>query len=44
MAIGKRLTKAYDGVNREKLYPVADAIKMVKERAKAKFDETMRCR
>ena len=41
MAIGKRLTKAYDGVNREKLYPVAEAIKMVKERAKAKFDETV---
>lgn len=41
MAIGKRLTKAYDGVNREKLYPIAEAIKMVKERAKAKFDETI---
>src|SRR5438128_2936374 len=41
MAIGKRLTNAYDGVNREKLYPIAEAIKMVKERAKAKFDETI---
>jgi large subunit ribosomal protein L1 len=41
MAIGKRLTKAYDGVNREQLYPIAEAIKMVKERAKAKFDETI---
>ena len=41
MTIGKRLTKAYDGVNREKLYPIAEAIKMVKERAKAKFDETI---
>ncbi len=41
MAIGKRLTKAYDGVDREKLYPIAEAIKMVKERAKAKFDETI---
>jgi large subunit ribosomal protein L1 len=41
MAIGKRLTKAYDRVNREKLYPIAEAIKMVKERAKAKFDETI---
>ena len=39
--IGKRLTKAYEGVNREKLYPIAEAIKMVKERAKAKFDETI---
>lgn len=41
MAIGKRLTKAYEAVNREKLYPVTEAIKMVKERAKAKFDETI---
>jgi large subunit ribosomal protein L1 len=41
MTIGKRLTKAYEGVNREKLYPIAEAIKMVKERAKAKFDETI---
>jgi large subunit ribosomal protein L1 len=41
MAIGKRLTKAYEGVNREKLYPIAEAIQMVKERAKAKFDETI---
>src|SRR6218665_3029999 len=41
MATGKRLTKAYEGVNREKLYPVAEAIKMVKERAKSKFDETI---
>src|SRR3977135_1733640 len=41
MAIGKRLKKAGEGVDREKLYPLADAIKMVKERAKAKFDETI---
>src|SRR6202023_1135559 len=41
MAIGKRLKKAREGVDREKLYPLADAIKMVKERAKAKFDETI---
>src|SRR5213079_3151915 len=41
MAIGKRLKKAREGVNREKLYPLADAIKMVKERAKSKFDETV---
>src|SRR5215469_12281650 len=41
MAIGKRLTKAREGVDREKLYPLAEAIKMVKERAKAKFDETI---
>ena len=41
MAIGKRLKKAREGVDREKLYPLADAIKMVKERAHAKFDETI---
>ena len=41
MAIGKRTKKAREGVDREKLYPLADAIKMVKERAKAKFDETV---
>src|ERR1700750_3255215 len=41
MAIGKRLAKAREGVNREKLYPIAEAIKMVKERAQSKFDETI---
>src|SRR4051795_2722492 len=41
MAIGKRLKKAREGINREKLYPLADAIKMVKERATSKFDETI---
>src|ERR1700724_279338 len=39
MAIGKRLKKAREGVDREKMYPLDEAIKMVKERAKAKFDE-----
>ena len=41
MAIGKRLKKAREGVDREKLYPLVEAIKMVKERAKSKFDETV---
>src|ERR1700710_948992 len=41
MAIGKRLKKAREGVDREKLYSLTDAIKMVKERAKSKFDETI---
>src|SRR5690242_17059818 len=41
MAIGKRLKKAKEGVDREKMYPLDEAIKMVKERAKAKFDETI---
>src|ERR1700754_3148493 len=41
MTIGKRLKSAREGVDREKLYPLTEAIKMVKERAKAKFDETV---
>ncbi len=41
MAIAKRLKKAREGVDREKLYPLAEAIKMVKERATSKFDETV---
>src|SRR6266571_1322915 len=41
MTIGKRLKKAREGVDREKLYPLTEAIKMVKERAKSKFDETV---
>src|SRR5580693_4320672 len=39
--IGKRVVKARDGVDRIKLYPVLDAVKMVKERVNAKFDETV---
>src|SRR5690242_9792322 len=41
MAIGKRLKNAREGVDREKLYSLPEAVKMVKERAKAKFDETI---
>src|SRR5215472_13636585 len=41
MAIGKRLKNAREGIDREKLYPLPEAIKLVKERAKAKFDETI---
>src|SRR5689334_24290741 len=41
MAIGKRLTKAREGVDRSKLYTLPEAVKLVKERAKAKFDETI---
>ena len=37
----KRITKAYDGVDPMKTYSVADAVKMVKTRATAKFDETI---
>jgi large subunit ribosomal protein L1 len=41
MTLGKRTTTAREGVDREKLYPLQEAVKMVKERAKAKFDETI---
>jgi len=39
--IGKRIAKAYDGIDRMKTYSVADAVKMVKARAGAKFNETI---
>jgi large subunit ribosomal protein L1 len=38
---GKRTQKTREGVDRMKLYPIGEAIKMVKERATAKFDETI---
>ena len=38
---GKRVRAAREGIDRDKLYPVTDAVKLVKERAKAKFDETI---
>ena len=38
---GKRIVKAYDGINREKTYPLKEAVKLVKSRATAKFDETV---
>jgi large subunit ribosomal protein L1 len=38
---GKRTQKTREGVDRMKLYPISEAIKMVKERATAKFDETI---
>ena len=38
---GKRTQKAREGVDRMKLYPIDEAIKMVKERANAKFDVTI---
>jgi large subunit ribosomal protein L1 len=41
MAHGKRTEKAREGLDREKFYPLPDAVKMVKDRAKAKFDETI---
>src|SRR5262245_4713660 len=41
MAAGKRIKKARGGLDRDKFYTVEDAVKLVKERAKAKFDETI---
>jgi large subunit ribosomal protein L1 len=41
MAHGKRTTAARAKVDPEKLYPVTAAVKLVKENAKAKFDETI---
>ena len=38
---GKRITAAEVGIDRKKLYGIDEAIKLVKERAKAKFDETV---
>jgi large subunit ribosomal protein L1 len=41
MAKGKRIRAAREGVDPAKAYPIAEAVKMVKDRAKAKFDETI---
>ncbi|HVI85715.1 MAG TPA: 50S ribosomal protein L1 [bacterium] len=41
MANGKRTEKAREGIDRDKFYPLPEAVKMVKERSKAKFDETI---
>jgi large subunit ribosomal protein L1 len=38
---GKRTQKSREGIDRMKLYPIDAAIKMIKERATAKFDETI---
>ena len=38
---GKRLEGAYDGVDRDAFLPVDEAVRMLKERATAKFDETV---
>jgi large subunit ribosomal protein L1 len=41
MAIGKRIKKSREGIDRTKLYPLAEAVKLIKARATAKFDETI---
>lgn len=37
----KRVAKAQDGIDRKKLYDLSEAVKLIKERATAKFDETI---
>jgi large subunit ribosomal protein L1 len=39
--LGKRLKTAREGIDRERFYPIGEAVKLVKERATAKFDETV---
>ncbi|MBB3934757.1 50S ribosomal protein L1 [Aureimonas phyllosphaerae] len=39
--IGKRITKAREGIDREKLYDLSEAVSLLKDRASAKFDETI---
>jgi large subunit ribosomal protein L1 len=39
--LGKRLKKAYEGLDCDKLYSLEEAVKIIKERATAKFDETI---
>ena len=41
MARGKRYNTALTSVDRDKTYPLEEAVKMVKANAKAKFDETI---
>ncbi len=39
--IAKRVAKSREGIDRNKAYDLAEAVKMLKERATAKFDETI---
>ncbi len=39
--MGKRIVNAYKNLDRDQAYPLMDAVKIVKENAKAKFDETV---
>ncbi len=41
LAGGKKRVAVYDGVDPTQAYKVEDAVKMLKDRAKAKFDETI---
>ena len=39
--IAKRIAKSREGIDRNQLYEVAEAVKLIKSRATAKFDETV---
>ena len=39
--VAKRMKKAYEGIDREALYSITDAVKALKERTATKFDETV---
>ncbi len=39
--IAKRVAKSREGIDRNKLYGLDEAVKLIKERASAKFDETI---
>src|SRR5512132_2978480 len=41
MPMGKRTKVAREGIDRDKSYSIVEAVKLVKERAQAKFDETI---
>ena len=41
MKHGKKYRASAEGIDREKSYPVEEAVRLVKESAKAKFDETV---
>ncbi len=41
MAYGKRLRKVYEGLDTTKLYTIEEALKVIKDAAKTKFDETI---
>ena len=38
---GKRMAAAREGIDRHAIYPLDEAVKMIKQRGKAKFDETV---
>ncbi len=39
--VGKKVVKSREGIDRNAFYPVSEAVKLIKDRAQAKFDETV---